>query len=263
MKDRVIYRERGRDALYKTWHASQKHMLLYFHAGSGSVVCAEKVFPIEAGALVFLAAGTYHYTVPDVPQVYERSKLFLTPEEWERLLDLLNPENRLRDFSGKAVVYARLPADEAERIGQIYREMTLCHSRDEGELLLHCCAMRLLCYLHQYSRESTAAAPGIMGKAVEYINRHIAENLSIDRVCAAVGISKYHFCRRFKEYTGLTVMQYVLKTRITLAKNELSRSTLSVARISEQYGFSSISYFCRVFREEEGCTPLQFRNGRH
>jgi len=259
MNNTILFHEQGKDALYKTWHASQKHLLMYFHRGSGSIVCAEKVFPIEEGALVLIAAGTYHYTVPDVPQAYERSKLFIDPDVFKRLLEQLRPGNGLRGYAHKAIVYAPLPGEEAAQVEQIYRQMTLCRSEDERELMLHCCTLGLLRYLSRYSQESTSAAPGIMGKAIAYIHQNISLDLSIDQVCAAVGVSKYHFCRRFKDHTGLTVMQYILKTRIILAKGELKRSALSVAQISEQCGFSSISYFCRVFREEARCTPLQFR----
>lgn len=259
MKESIIYHERGKDPLYKTWHASRNHLMMYFHSGSGSIVCAEKVFPIEQGGLVFIAAGTYHYTVPDDPQAYDRSKLFISPDAFDRVLELLTAGNELKHFSHKAIVYAKPGPKDADRIASVFQEMTLCGTDDERELMLRCCCMRLLFYLSKYSKEYTTAAAGLMGKAIEYINRNISSDLSIDGICAAVGISKYHFCRQFKEYTGLTVMRYILKTRIVLAKSELKRSCLSVAQISERYGFSSVSYFCRVFREEERCTPLQFR----
>ena len=72
-------------------------------------------------------------------------------------------------------------------------------------------------------------------------------------------MSKYHFCRQFKQHIGLTVMKYILRTRITLAKIDLVKTNLSVSEISEKNGFSSVSYFCRIFNETEGCSPLQFR----
>ena len=87
-------------------------------------------------------------------------------------------------------------------------------------------------------------------------------DITIDHICRAVGISKYHFCRQFKAHTKLTVMDYILKTRIILAQSELSKTNLSIADISEKCGFSSASYFCRVFKQEEACTPLQYRK-RH
>jgi len=55
------------------------------------------------------------------------------------------------------------------------------------------------------------------------------------------------------------VMEYILKTRIVLAKNDLLKTNLSITEISEQNGFSSVSYFCRAFKEEEKLSPLQYR----
>ena len=74
-----------------------------------------------------------------------------------------------------------------------------------------------------------------------------------------VNVSKFHLCRCFREHTGMTVMDYILSTRIILAKNELTKTDESILCISEKCGFSSVSYFCRVFHRKEGCTPLQYR----
>ena len=84
-------------------------------------------------------------------------------------------------------------------------------------------------------------------------------DICIDDICAAINSSKYHFCRQFKKHTGLTVMEYILKTRIILAKTELIKTNLSITEISERLGFSSVSYFCRAFKAESGLTPLQYR----
>ena len=98
-----------------------------------------------------------------------------------------------------------------------------------------------------------------MDLAIEYINRHIFEHIGIDEICAAVHSSKYHFCRQFKNATGFTVMEYILKTRLILAKDMLLKNELTVSEISEKCGFSSVSYFSRVFRQEMGMSPLKYR----
>ena len=55
-------------------------------------------------------------------------------------------------------------------------------------------------------------------------------------------------------------MNYILKTRIISAKNLMETTNLTIGQISQRCGFSSQSYFCRVFKEECGMTPLQFRD---
>ena len=54
-------------------------------------------------------------------------------------------------------------------------------------------------------------------------------------------------------------MKYILKTRIVLAKNMLSNESLSITVISNRCGFSSVSYFSRIFKEETGMNPLTFK----
>ena len=100
-----------------------------------------------------------------------------------------------------------------------------------------------------------------MDRAVSYINDNIFAELDIDAISAYVHMSKYYFCRRFKETVGVTVMQYILKTRLALAKDMLSAGNASIGEVSEHCGFSSLSYFCRVFKEETGMTPSRFRRG--
>lgn len=85
------------------------------------------------------------------------------------------------------------------------------------------------------------------------------KNLTIDEICKKAHLSKFHFCRLFKNTTGRTVMEYVLETRIVMAKNMLLNEKLSVTEISNRCGFSSISYFSRVFKEKTGVTPLDYK----
>ena len=143
--------------------------------------------------------------------------------------------------------------------GGKYISTNMCKNNSECELILISCLLRILFFLNKYSVESTPSSTGFMSKAIVYINENISSDIDIDKVCRAINISKYYFCRQFKEHTGMTVMNYILKTRIVLAKSELKKTDLSITEISEKYSFSSVSYFCRVFKEEEKCTPLQFR----
>ena len=258
MKERMIYHEIGKDALYKTWHASEEHLFMYVYSDGGSIVSGEKVFPLQKGTLVFIAAGTYHYTMPENPEVYDRSKLTISPQKLDGIVKLLMG-SMFATLASKAIVYAVIPERDRAEVDSIFKENEIGRSEDEKELLLLSCCMKILFYLNKYSEESTLMATGFMAKAMDYINKNIANEISVDNICAAVGISKYHFCRKFKKHTGLTVMEYILKTRIVLAKNDLLKTNLSITEISERNGFSSVSYFCRVFKEEEKLSPLQYR----
>lgn len=259
MEDNIVCHQRGRDSMYKTWHASKDHLIIYFYSDGGSIVCAENIFPIKKGALVFIAADAYHYTMPNNPELYDRSKLTISRDKFDKILDLLNENNQVKNFSNKAIVYSEIDAKAQQEIDRIFDETSRCDSANERELLWFSCCMKLLLYLNKYLKESTTSITGSMDRAVDYINKNISADIDVNSICSAIGFSKYYFCRQFKAHTGMTVMNYILKTRIVLAKIELKRTNLSIAAISERYGFSSVSYFSRVFKEEEHCSPLQYR----
>lgn len=257
MEERIVCRQRGKDPLYKTWHASKEHLFMYINSGSGSIVSGEQIFPIKNGGLVFIAADTYHYTMPDDPAVYERSKLTVSPWELSRISGLLSENNGFKSFFDKAIVYAEIHESDRAEVDRIFKELKV--SKNDPELTLFSCLLRLLCFFDKHTVESTSAATGFMSEATRYINENISSDIDIDSICSAINISKYYFCRQFKEHTGMTVMKYILKTRIVLAKSELKKKGISVTEISEKLGFSSVSYFCRAFKEEENCSPLQYR----
>lgn len=259
MEEKIVYRQRGKDPLYKTWHASEEHLFMYIYSGTGSIVSGERLFPIKKGTLVFIAADTYHYTMPDEPEIYDRSKLTVSLERFFKIAEIFEDNAVFKNISNKAIVYAEIDECDRSTVDRIFSDWDKSENESNKELILLSCFFRLLHFLNKYALKSTAAVVGTMSCAIKYINENIASDIDIKDICSAVNISKYYFCRQFKAHTGLTVMKYILKTRIALAKSELKKTNLSITEISEKYGFSSISYFCRVFKEEEHCSPLQYR----
>lgn len=259
MYDTLLYHEIGKDSLYKTWHTTQRPLFMYVSSDGGSIVTKQRIFPIKRGALVLIGPGTYHYTMPEDPEIYDRSKLILSRQKYARVSALLRGDEEYRDIFDRSVVYAQIPPAEQAAVDGIFGEAADCKNQSGAEPVLLSCVLRLLYYLKKYAEESTAASSGYMSKAIQYINENISEALDIDSICRAVNMSKYHFCRQFKYHTGQTVMAYILNTRIILAKEELETTQIGVGEISEKLGFRSSSYFCRVFKEAVGCSPLQYR----
>ena len=69
----------------------------------------------------------------------------------------------------------------------------------------------------------------------------------------------YHINRLMKVHTKKTLHDYLLDYRLHMAKNYLRTTTLNVTEIAEKTGFSSYSYFIKIFRERTGNSPLQYR----
>lgn len=252
-----IYHATGKDALFKIWHASDEVMLIYMHSDGGSIVCSENIYPIRRGALCLIGANKYHYTMPDPPELYERTKLFLSSEDFHAIVKIGALEKKLQDTS---LMYAQLDTDAQIKAETIFNELqTESDASSTSDALMVSAWLRLLILLDRYALENTVSSSGFLSQAMDYINHNILSDITIDDICAAIHVSKYYFCRKFKDSMGLTVMEYILKTRLVLAKNLLLQETMSVTKISEYCCFSSISYFCRVFKEDTGVSPMTYR----
>lgn len=263
MEYNVIYHEIGKDPLFKIWHASQKAMFIYMNSDGGSIVCSERAYPISKGALCFVGAGKYHYTMPEIPENYERKKLFVSTDLMDKILDMSSESTMLHNFSSGSFVYAMIDEKERAKVEEIFHKLKEYEgNKVYGDWILISSIIELLILLDKYSLENTPGPSGVISKAIEYINGNIIRDITIDEICFKTHISKFHFCRLFKKITGRTVMEYILETRIVMAKNMLLNESISITEISSRCGFSSISYFSRVFKEKTGITPLNYKKQR-
>ncbi len=96
-----------------------------------------------------------------------------------------------------------------------------------------------------------------IARAKEFIFAHLTENISLDQVANAAGMSKFHFSRRFKEKIGYTPHQYLLKSRTQKAKSLLKKGR-SIADVAHELGFNDQSHFGRIFLKNEGVSPGVF-----
>ena len=264
MNKQKYVKQTGYDSRYKTWHTINRNMILYIHSGSGSIVSGERNYPITPGCLCFVGSNKFYYTLPNDPEKYIRSKLFLSNEQLQSVLSLFPEFLQMHEqFNPNSLVYAQMKPEDRPRIEQFFHEIAHQTNPDYYyDALNYSNYIQLLITIHENATDVFFPSAGMLQKAVEYINNHIHEQISIGSVCAEIHVSKYYFCRKFKQATGYTVMEYILKTRIILAKNMLENTKTTIGEISERCGFSSQSYFCRVFKEETGITPLQYQKQR-
>ena len=100
-------------------------------------------------------------------------------------------------------------------------------------------------------------------QAIDYIQAHLTENVSLDAMSTEVGISRFYFCRLFKQSTGTTPYQYLIKCRIERAKALLLQEKLSIADVALEVGFSNQSHLTKHFKRLVGVTPKKFLGDRN
>ncbi len=258
---KVIHHDIGRDPMYKIWHCIDGNMIIYMHSEGGSIVFQDKIYPIKKGSLCFIGADKQHHTLPDNPATYDRSKIIVPDSCVKGYLNLLPEKDELYSlFANNSVVYAEIPPDVQKSVEFIYKEAedALSESTKDFRTVM-CCFFRLMSLIKKYTIEHIGLSDDFLTRAIDIINRRSSAQISLDDICREMHMSKYHFCRKFKSAMGITVMDYILKTRLVAAKNALATDNLTVNEISEQCGFSSISYFCQAFKKHVGMSALEYR----
>lgn len=101
--------------------------------------------------------------------------------------------------------------------------------------------------------------PGRLRRVIDYIQEHLERDLSLVELAAVAHISPYHFTRLFKQSTGITPHQYVLRRRVDKAKHLLKDEKLSIAEIAYATGFPNQAHFTTMFRRFVGVTPAVYR----
>lgn len=96
-------------------------------------------------------------------------------------------------------------------------------------------------------------------RIVRYIDNHFNSPITLDDICSEVMYNKYTVCHTFKEITGSTVFDYINYLRINFAIEKLKVKRNSILEIALESGFSSATYFNRVFKNIIGCSPSVYR----
>ena len=99
-------------------------------------------------------------------------------------------------------------------------------------------------------------------RLMEFIEEHLAEEISLAALAELSGLSLYHFARAFTQSFGVPPHRYHMARRMDCARNLLRKVTLSVTEIGIQTGFRETSSFTRAFRRFTGLTPTEYRRLR-
>ncbi|WP_405088964.1 helix-turn-helix domain-containing protein [Microbispora sp. NBC_01389] len=96
-------------------------------------------------------------------------------------------------------------------------------------------------------------------RVIVAMQENLGERITIDDMAKIALFSKFHFCRAFRVYTGMSPARFLSALRLQEAKHLLVSTSLSVAEISNQVGYTSVGTFTTRFSSSVGVTPGAFR----
>ena len=92
---------------------------------------------------------------------------------------------------------------------------------------------------------------------IEYIHRHLDEEIYVDDLAQQFFLSKHHLGYLFKKTTGFTINEYIINKKILMAR-ELLKDNISVSKVCDMVGFGNLSHFTRTFTKMVGLSPKQY-----
>lgn len=139
-----------------------------------------------------------------------------------------------------------------------------------GRILIEALGVALAVHLVRTYGDGVTRPPPIIGglgarrlrQAVDYMETHLAEDISLGELAALVGLSTHHFGEAFKASTGRPPHRYLIERRVHRGKERLLAADQSIAEIAVSLGFVSHSHFTCHFRKVTGTTPSRFRRDR-
>ncbi|MGK2959088.1 MAG: helix-turn-helix domain-containing protein [Acidimicrobiales bacterium] len=139
-----------------------------------------------------------------------------------------------------------------------------------GRLYIEGLGSALVVHIFRAYGEGLSRSPPVIGglgalrlrRVTDYIEAHLAEDISLRDLAVVAGLSTHHFGEAFKTSTGTSPHRYLIERRIHRAKELLLGADLSIVEIAFAVGFASHSHFTGNFRKLTGTTPSRFRIDR-
>lgn len=187
---------------------------------------------------------------------YERAAMRLQQMEWPH-----TPQGRIDLYRRLLKLYMLTVSarDDAENLYQDCRLPPLMLDEAGWEQTISSFAA-LLASMSRIAEVSTQRTSNVISRVKEYVNDHLAEDLSLTRMADIVGRSTSNLSKVFKQGTGMGYNEYIVRQRMKHAVSMLvNQPTMRLNDIAETVGYSTPSYFIRVFREHFGMTPSEYR----
>jgi AraC-like DNA-binding protein/mannose-6-phosphate isomerase-like protein (cupin superfamily) len=243
----------------------------YVFEGRGAFVLESRRYPLEPGDLVVVGRREFHLIEAEFPRPLRALSLHFMPElvhpPGGAALDFeyLRPFHHHGAGFSHRVPAAQVPGDIVlDRLWRVHEEIT--GRRPDYPLAVKTHLCDLLLVLSRLYRRHGGGTDDHRPRDFErlrdvfsFIRKNCHEPVSLRQMARLAHLSPQYFCRFFKAVTGTTMTEYVLRMRVDLAMEFLSSSAMSVTEIAYAAGFSSHSYFDRVFKRLKGVTPQEYR----
>lgn len=246
-------------------HAHDFYEILYFISGHGNYLVESNAYPLEPGCTLLMRPGEVHKLDIQTDQPYERFVIHF----WETSVmgepalrrQLLTPFLQRPLGVGNQFAAGEYDHEFLHRCMMRIGQQSRCESLD---LMLTAMLPSVLAeFYYSYTRRqatdgAATAARSRTGDIIQYVNAHLLEDLTLDKLCRQFYISKSQLGRLFRAATGSTPWDYILVKRLIEARR-LILAGVPATRAAAECGFRDYSAFYRAYRKRYALSPAAER----
>ena len=233
------------------WHrnlTNKTHFLLvYASRGRASYTVDSKEFDVEEGDILFFNKGQAHegYADKQNPWTYYTVSFELLTADG-KVIDSL-PIPTVTHLSNREIFHNLYKT--------LYYEW---NARTPGyELCCQSIIAELLCRLIRQMRTGHKQSD-VIEKIKKHLIIHYRDDFSIEELASMANISQSHFHRLFKDETGISAKQFLIRIRMNRAQSLLQSGEHNISEVADIVGYSDIYYFSRLFKKTMGVPPSAF-----
>ena len=240
----------------------------------------------SAVEIMLVLEGLVTYSIENTVYQVRKGEVLVVPSDLPHSLEMKEGSSRylflfesdavmtMRDIKSMAMYlhkpfHLRDGSDAHVQIRELLLKAQEAYEKQElmWNTLCYSCILRIYAALGQHYLIGIRPRPGeprsmdseVINAAITYINDHYREDLRLDHVAGFAGFSRCYFSRSFKQQTGYSFKDYLCQKRLQAAMDMLISTSRSMREIAVESGFGSVATFNRIFRENKGCTPTQYR----
>lgn len=235
----------------------EKTEFIFMVKGSQNYIVDDKQFFVQSGDIFKILPGELHSTgnTPEQKSEFYYMSIDLNAAIEHELLCLEKDSGQIQNWHQKRCW--KIHSQAYNYCHDILRICIQKHGMWETEVRNRLSDLFILMY--QENTIDSEMNESNIEKAIEYIETHIRENITIEQLIEISGFSRSRFHHYFLKNFGIPPKEYVLQRKVEIAKKELKETDKSVTEIAHDFDFSSSQYFSTVFKRYCYMTPSQFR----
>lgn len=255
------------------WHWHKEIELTILLQGEMQYQVNDTVYHLTAGEGIFCNSNSLHTASPyhDSDCIYISTTFhprFLYGYEGSVLqskyLDVITKHPGIHGLAfSPSVDWQKEILDELMQIWELSQHPSSTYEMELQWRLTHIWMLLWSHLSHEVTQTDSAASrhTARLKNILMYIQEHYTEKITLADIAATANICQSECCRFFKKHMNESLFDYLLSYRIEKSLPLLTDEQLSITEVSSRCGFSSASYYTKVFRERMGCTPTAYQNG--